>query len=167
MKSYGVEVSTTNRKQKNKPDGKLYLVDRHFLCQRRFSGFDSRVAQRVLTPAGTFIFSGQGMVIKQRHWCHEPVRSQTNTVGRLTSDLLAIGVTSCDTATHTPTEAIPGAERATGTLHSVIGHLNGLRARKDNQKATLPFKVQGILSKEIRQWIECSYALQLTFLEAQ
>ncbi len=60
MKLYGVDIPRTNRKQKNQFDGKLYLVDRHFLCQRRFSGIDPRVAQHVLMPAGTFLLCGPG-----------------------------------------------------------------------------------------------------------
>ena|SRR3990167_6027192 len=60
MKLYGVKVSEKIQKQKNQPDGKLFLTDRLFLCQRRFSGLDSRVAKRVLTPAGSFIFAGTG-----------------------------------------------------------------------------------------------------------
>ncbi len=66
MKLYGVDIPRTNRKQKNQFDGKLYLVDRHFLCQRRFSGIDPRVAQHVLMPAGTFLLSGSGRSLESQ-----------------------------------------------------------------------------------------------------
>lgn len=51
MKSYGIEYRNKIQRQ-NKPDGKLFLVDRLFLCPGALPMLDTIRSQRVLTPPG-------------------------------------------------------------------------------------------------------------------
>ena len=52
MKLYGIEFRNKIQRQKNKPDGKLFLVNRHFLCPGALPMLDTIRSQRVLTPPG-------------------------------------------------------------------------------------------------------------------
>lgn len=58
MKLYVVRNNKQPADQKFKPDGKLYLVDRIFLCQWRVSESEPHRCS-ILKPAGTFILAGR------------------------------------------------------------------------------------------------------------
>ena len=105
MEANGVESQKQNRRQKNKPDGKLYLVIRFSFCPGALLMTQPHRSNACpLCRRDNFILAGT-KVIKQRRWVHTLVRSRINTVGCLTNDLPDTGLPHVKTATHALTDS--------------------------------------------------------------